>query len=144
MRLTKRLVLPVLFVLFFTACPSGSDLDRAAKASQEISRDLVIANKVVAEFYVAGKIPLAKKDKIAAILGQMGDKGNKFNETLIALDVKYPQGTIPPENLSFLKANLSEIRGLLTAVFGELLPFGAQSAVKSLDKHVTVIEGVVK
>ena len=130
--------------LLATACPSSNDLDRAAKASNELAHDVLLANRVVAEFYTAGKIPLAAKDKIADKLGIIGDKGEKFNNILIELDKKYPQGTPPPQDVQFIRDNLSELRQLYTDILADLLPFKAQKAVSELDKDLTTIEKVVK
>lgn len=134
----------VTVALFATACPTSSDLDRMAKASNELAHDVLLANQIVAEFYTAGKIPLTTKDKIADKLGVIGDKGEKFNASLIALDKKYSQGTLPPQDLQFVRDNLSELRQLYSDVLADLLPFKAQKAVSSLDKHLDTIEGVVK
>lgn len=134
----------VTVALLATACPTSSDLDRMAKASNELAHDVLLANQVVAEFYTAGKIPLAAKDKIANKLGVIGDKGEKFNNSLIALDKKYPQGTLPPQDLQFVQDNLSELRQLYSDVLADLLPFKAQKAVSNLDKHLDTIEGVIK
>ena len=105
---------------------------------------MLTANRVIAEFYKAGKMPLAAKDKIADKLGVIGDKGEKFNNAVIALDKKYPQGTLPPQDLQFVRDNVSELRALYAGVLADLLPFKAQKAVNSLDKHLTEIEKVVK
>lgn len=141
---TRRLLAPLLvLVLLTTACPSSNDLDRAAKASNELAHDVLLASRIVAEFYTAGKIPLAAKDKIADKLGVIGDKGDKFNDTLIALDAKYPQGTPPPQDLALIKQNLSELRDLYDGVLADLLPFKAQKAVSELNKDLTAIEKVV-
>lgn len=134
----------VLCVMSQTACPSSSDLDRMAKASNELAHDVLLANRVVAEFYTAGKIPLIAKDKIADKLGTIGDKGDKFTHFLIELDKKYPQGTLPPQDLNLVRQNLSELRQLYTDVVADLLPFKAQKAVSELDKDLKTIEGVVK
>lgn len=144
MRNRSLIPLIIIFALLATACPSSSDLDRMAKASNELAHDTLLANNVVAEFYTAGKLPLATKDKIADKLGVIGDKGQKFNALLIELDKKYPQGTLPPQDLSFVRQNLNELRQLYTDVIADLLPFGAQKAVKELDKDLTTIEKVVK
>jgi hypothetical protein len=146
---TTRRVAPLLAVLIVsaallnTACPSSTDLDRMAKASNELAHDVLLANRVVAEFYKSGRMSLAAKDKIADKLGVIGDKGNKFNEILIQLDAKYPQGTLPPQDLDFVRQNLSELRQLYAEVVADLLPFGAQKAVSELNKDLTTIEKVV-
>jgi hypothetical protein len=144
-RYTQRSAVAVLLLLVIltTACPSSSNLDRMAKASNELAHDVLLGNKVVAEFFKAGKIPLADKDRIADKLGIIGDKGDKFNELLIALDAKYPQGTLPPQDLAFVRTNLSELRQLYTDIVADLLPFGAQKAVSELNKDLTTIEKVV-
>jgi hypothetical protein len=129
--------------LLCTACPSSNDLDRAAKASSELAHDTLIANQVVLEFFKAGKVPLAEKDKIADKLGVIGDKGQKLNALLIDLDKKYPQGTAPPQDVEFVKQNLSELRQLYSDVLASLLPFKAQKAVGKLDQHLTTIEKAV-
>lgn len=146
MRQTKRIAIPLILALAIlnTACPSSSDLDRMAKASNELAHDSLLANRGVAELYKAGRVSLATKDKLADKLGVIGDKGEKFNDLLIELDKKYPQGTLPPQDLAFVRASLSELRQLYTGIIADLLPFGAQNVVKELDKDLTAIEKVVK
>lgn len=142
----RQLAIALLLALTLatTACPSSNDLDRAAKASNELAHDVLLANRIVAQFYTAGKIPLIAKDKIATKLGVVGDKGEKFNNILIDLDKKYPQGTLPPQDVQFVRDNLSELRQLYTDILADLLPFQAQKAVSELDKDLTTIEKVVK
>lgn len=147
MKHSKRVVLIVVLatlVAVTSACPKSSDLDRAAKASNELAHDLVLANKVVAEFYMAGKIPLTDKDKVAAKLKLLGLKGEALNSILIDLDKKYPQGTVPPQNAQFIKDNIAELRRLYTEIVADLLPFGAQKAVGSFGAHLSTIEEVAK
>lgn len=138
------LALALTLALLATACPTSNDLDRMAKASNELAHDVLLANRIVAEFYKSGKMSLTAKDKIADKLGIIGDKGDKFNELLIQLDVKYPQGTLPPQDLAFVRQNLSELRQLYTDIIADLLPFGAQKAVGELNKDLTTIERVMK
>ena len=138
------IVLLVAVTAGFKSCPSSNDLDSAAKASNELAHDVLLANRFVAEFYTAGKIPLAAKDKIADKLGVIGDKGQKFNNILIELDRKYPQGTLPPQDVQFVRENLSELQRLYTDILADLLPFKAQKAVSELGKDLTTIEKVVK
>ena len=137
------IVLLVAVTAGFKSCPSSNDLDSAAKASNELAHDVLLANRFVAEFYTAGKIPLAAKDKIADKLGVIGDKGQKFNNILIGLDQKYPQGTLPPQDVQFVRENLSELQRLYTDILADLLPFKAQKAVSELGKDLTTIEKVV-
>jgi hypothetical protein len=149
LRLTKRYRstalagVVVVLALGATACPTSNDLDRAAKASNELAHDTLIANKGVLEFFKAGKIPLAEKDKIADKLGIIGEKGQKFNAVLVELDKKYPQGTAPPQDVAFVKQNLSELRQLYSDVLASLLPFKAQKVVSKLDEHLSTIEKAV-
>lgn len=144
MKTQHKLAVMLALVVLTTACPSSTQLDQMAKASNELAHDTLLANKVVAEFFKAGKIPLASKDKIATKLGVIGDKGKAFNDFLIQLDKKYPQGTLPPQDLALVRANLSELRQLYASVLADLIPFNAGGAVTNLDKHLTTIEKVVK
>jgi hypothetical protein len=114
-----------------------------AHASNELAHDVLLANRVVAEFYTAKKMPIEVKDRIADKLGVIGDKGEKFNDSLIALDKKYPQGTLPPQDLQFVRDNLAELRQLYSSVLADLLPFKAQKAVGELNKDLSTIEKVV-
>lgn len=144
-RIQRGSVVIILTLAFLaTGCPSSNDLDRMAKSSSELAHDVLLGNRVVAEFYTAGKMSLAAKDRIADKLGVIGDKGEKFNNILIELDKKYPQGTLPPQDLAFVRANLSELRQLYTDIIADLLPFGAQKAVGELDKDLSAIEKVVR
>lgn len=126
-----------------TACPKEKDLDRMAKASNEIAHDALTANRVVAEFYTAGRMSLAAKDKAADLIGKIQVKGEAFNNLLIELDKKYPQGTVPPDTLTLLRNNFAEISALVRELTAGLLPFGAQAATKDLTKHVNTVEEVL-
>jgi hypothetical protein len=61
MKQHKYLGVVLALALLTTACPTSSQLDTMAKASNELAHDTLLANKVVAEFFKAGKIPLAEK-----------------------------------------------------------------------------------
>lgn len=145
MRLTRR-YLAITILLSLTclapACPKQSDLDRAAKASREIAFDVKNGNKLVGELYLAGKLSLPAKDKAADLLGKIGDKGEAFNNALIELDKKYPSGTVPPENLQFIKDSIGVISNLFKELFSGLDLFGATSAVKDLKEDVEALEKV--
>lgn len=141
----QRVLIPAILALALlsTACPKEKDLDRMAKASNEIANDALTANRVVAEFYTAGRMSLAAKDKAADIIGKIQVKGEAFNNTLIELDKKYPQGTVPPDTLQLLKDNFAEIAALVRELTQGLIPLGAQAATKDLNKHVNTIEEVL-
>jgi hypothetical protein len=146
MTLARRQLVTALLItvaLLSTACPSSNDLDRMAKASNEIAHDTLTANRVVAEFYTAGKMSLVAKDKAADLIGRIQVKGEAFNNTLIELDRKYPQGTLPPDTLQLLRANFAELSTLVRELAQGLIPLGAQAATKDLTKHVNTIEGVL-
>ena len=142
----RRQLIPLVLVLALltTACPSSNDLDRAAKASNELAHDVLLANRAVAELYKSGRMSLATKDKVAVKLGVIGDKGEKFNNILIELDKKYPQGTLPPQDVSFVRENLSQLRALYADVLADLSLLKAEKVVSALDKDLTTIEKVVK
>lgn len=143
---TRRSLLAFALVscVLFTACPSSSDLDRMAKASRELAHDTETSEKIIGEFYKAGKIPLAKKDQYAVTLKTIAVNGKRFNDTLIQLDKQYPQGNVPPQNLAFLKSNFLTISQPFQELLADLNLFGLGSAVKGLSKDVSTIEGVLK
>lgn len=139
----RQLALVLTLALFATACPSSSDLDRMAKASNELAHDALTANRIVAEFYTSGRMSLVAKDKAADQIAKIRVKGMAFNNTLIELDKKYPQGTVPPDTLQLLKDNFAEISALVRELAQGLVPFGAEKATKDLSKNVKTIEGVL-
>jgi hypothetical protein len=142
---TRRfLPLVVILAVLATACPSSNDLDRMAKASNEIAHDTLTANRVVAEFYTAKKISLAQKDKFADIIGKIQVKGAAFTNLLIELDKKYPQGTPPPDTIAVLRANFAEISALVQELTQGLIPLGAASATTDMNKHVKTVQEVLK
>lgn len=126
-------------------CPSREkDLDRMAKASNEIANDALTANRVVAEFYTAGKLSLEAKDKAANLIGQIHDKGVAFNNLLIEMDARYRQGTVPSDVLQILRENFAEVAALIRELASGLTPFAARDVTKNLTKRVETIEGVLK
>lgn len=149
----RRNVLPLIAVIVLTtgawACPKSSDIDRAAKASNELAHDAVVAEKSVAALYNAGKLGstpaenLQRKDSIAAKLKTIAVNGKKFNDALIVLDKKYPQGTLPPQDLQFLKDNWQLVAGPFLQLFSELDLLGALDSVKELNEDVTTIDKVI-
>lgn len=126
-----------------TACPSSNDLDAAAKASNEMAHDLETGLDVVVELYKVNVIPLAAKDKIVGKIEVLKDKGVEFNNIVKELDVKYPQGTPPPQNLQFLRENVNELRRLYTDILADLIPFNATNALKDFNGSLKSIEKVV-
>jgi hypothetical protein len=142
----RRQLIPLVLALAIitTACPSSNDLDRAAGASNELAHDVLLANRAVAELYKSGRMSLATKDKVAAKLGVIGDKGEKFNNILIELDKKYPQGILPPQDVSFVRENLTQLRALYSDVLADLSLLKAEKVVSKLDKDLTTMEKAVK
>lgn len=140
-RLFASVFLAVL-VCSMTACPTETELDRAAKASREIAYDVKNSNIAVGDFYKAGKLSLAAKDKAAVLLGQIEARGQSLNNYLIDLDKKYPKGTPPPQNVQFIKDNIGDITTLFKQLFNELNLFGATEVVKELKKDVETVEKV--
>lgn len=135
--------LVILLAVLSTACPKEKDLDRMTKASNELAHDALTANRIVAELYTAGRMSLAAKDKAADIIGKIQVKGEAFNNTLMELDKKYPQGTVPPDTLQLLRDNFAEISKLVRELAAGLTPLGAQAATKDLVKHTNTIEEVL-
>ena len=133
----------VVLALLATACPSSNDLDSAAKASNEMAHDLETGVDVVVELYKAKVIPLDAKDKIVGKIEVLKNKGVAFQNIVKELDVKYPQGTPPPQNLQFLRENVNELRRLYTDILADLIPFNATKALNDFNGSLKKIEKVV-
>lgn len=144
----RRNLLPLLAVIVLTsgawACPKQqSEFDKIAKASNEIAGDVVLSEKIIATQFKAGKISLERKDFFAAKLKLIAVNGKKFNDALIALDAKYPQGSPPVSEIQFLRDNWQLVAGPFLELFGQLDLLGQGTAVKELHDDVMVIERVV-
>lgn len=144
MRLQRSLALLLLVSLLTTACPSQSDLTRAAKASNELAHDVVLAEKAVGAVFKADRISRDAKDRYAAALKSIATNGKRFNNSLVELDKKYPEGkTPPPETLQFLRENWREVSAPFAALLAELNLFGLGDAVKELKGDVGTIDKVL-
>lgn len=143
----RRNLLPLVALVVLTtgawACPKSSDLDKAAKASNELAHDVVTTEKAVAALYNNRRITLAQKDSIAAKLKTIAVNGKRFNDALIALDKKYPQGTLPPQDVQFLKDNWQLVAKPFLELFGELDLLDQVGVVKELSEDVSTIDRVV-
>lgn len=143
----RRTTIAVILVLAIacTACPTQKDIDRMTKASGELAYDVGLVTEVVTEAYNAKKISFEKKNEYADDLLKISKGGKKFNDLLIELDKKYPEGTVPPETAQLLRDNFREIaepfRELLSGL--NLFGLGGDKNVKELKKDVETIEEVL-
>lgn len=142
----KLFIIPLLiFTLLLTAgfkgCPSEDELTTMAKASRELSHDVLVAEQSVGALYQGGKISLEAKDKAAAKLKLIAVNGQRFNATLVELNKKYPQGNPPPETLQLLRDNWQSVIVPFQELYRELTD---KSAVKDLKRDTDKITEVLK
>jgi hypothetical protein len=108
------LALALVACIVFTACPTQSQLDKAARASNDIARYTGEAIAVTKTMFESGMINLAKKDQIAAQLLNLSHAGKNFNDLVIKLSKDYPTGSIPPTAWQLLSQNFDSIsRGFI-------------------------------
>lgn len=145
----RLLTVPLLIVALMaasltqTAC-GPKDIDTMAKASRELAADTLNAEKVVAEFYLAGKLSKAKKDSYADKFKVIGTKGKAFNDIIVDLSRQYPDAkSVPADKAQFLRDAWQPLSLLIASVIGELLNDGVKDAGK-LDDHAAKIDKVLK
>jgi len=137
----------LILTALLTACPSEDDLTRMAKASRELAHDTSTGTKAVKAYYES--VPLtpermARKDRIAEKLKLIATNGKRFNDLLIEIDKKYPEGTEPPpETLRFLRENWQEVIVPFRELYQDLKTDGAESKVKDLKKNTDKITEVL-
>jgi len=140
----RRLIAPVLVLILLsqTACPSQKDLTAMAKASNELSHDVVLIEKTVAAFYKASRISKPRKDSYADKLKSVAVKGKAFNDLLVKLDKQYPEGTLPPDQAQVVRDLWQPLSLLIASVVGDLFADGIDSG--KLNAHAAKIDEVIK
>lgn len=136
-------VVLVLAVLSLTACPSQKDIDRMASASRELAHDTVTVERAVGAVYASGHLSKARKDSYAAKLKDVAIKGKAFNDILVDLDKKYPEGTLPPGTLQTLNNEFAPLSALITSIIADLTSDGLRKSGADLDKHTQTITEVL-
>lgn len=132
-------------VAMLTACPSEDDLTRMAKASRELAHDTVTAEQGVAALYQSGKLSLEVKDRAATKLKLVATNGQRFNNLVVELDKKYPQGTKPPEStLQLLRDNWQSVITPFQELYNDLKSEQAEGAAKDLKKNTDKITEVLE
>lgn len=125
MRPTRRYIpLLVIYCLLLTACPTSSQLDRAAKASRDIARYTGEAIVITDALFTSGAIKIGLKDQIADKLIVLSRTGKAFNDRLATYNEQFKSGQVPPALWSQL---ISDFDGV-TKPFVELLSLIPQAA----------------
>ena len=102
-------VLITALVLLTTACPSESQIRKAAKASNGLAN---LTNGVVDAVRVAfqaGQISVDTKNKLADALILVAKEGKTFNDLLIANQALAQNGTFPPNIFALLSTQFDKV-----------------------------------
>lgn len=93
--LTSAVLITVL-VLLTTACPSESQIRKAAKASNDLANLTNNVTDAVRVAFQAGQISVETKNKMADALILIAKEGKIFNDMLIANQASAQNGNFPP------------------------------------------------
>ena len=89
-------VLITALVLFNTACPSQSQIRKAAKASNDLANLTNSVTDAVRVAFQAGQISVETKNRLADALILIAKEGKIFNDMLIANQASAQEGKFPP------------------------------------------------
>jgi hypothetical protein len=106
---TTAVVLITALVLLTTACPSDSQIRKAAQASNNLAN---LTNSVVDAVRIgfqAGQINEATKNKMADALILIAREGKTFNNLLIANQASAQNGTFPPNVFAQLSSQFDKV-----------------------------------
>lgn len=95
--------------VFLFGCPSQSQLDRAARASDSIAHYTGEAITITGMLYRTGAIKLDVKDKVADQLIVLSRTGKKFNDLISHYNQLYKSGTVPANVWSDLISSFDEV-----------------------------------
>jgi outer membrane murein-binding lipoprotein Lpp len=96
-------------VVMLTACPSKSEIDKAAASSRELAHDTVAIEKVVTTLFESGRLSLEAKDRYADKLAFIAREGKSFNDFVTELDAREKAGTLPANALALISQNFAPI-----------------------------------
>lgn len=115
-------------VLGLTGCPSKSQLDRAAEASNRLAGSTLTTVRVVREMYERGVIDDAVKDRLAGHLQKIAAGGLAFNALVVRLDRLEKQGALPADAWGQLAVAFAEVSQPLLALLEELRAITPEAA----------------
>jgi hypothetical protein len=127
-------------VLMATACPTKSEIDRAALGSRELAHDVVAVEKTVGTLYATGHISLARKDSYADKLKLIATEGRRFNDSVVELSAQEKAGTLPKNAGALLRQNFAPI----LAAFNDLASGLSKKDLGDLAKHVGAVDAAIK
>ena len=102
-------VLITALVLLTTACPSESQIRKAAKASNSLANLTNNVTDAVRAAFQAGTISVETKNKLADALIVIAKEGKIFNDMLIANQASAQSGQFPPGIFQTLTAQFDKV-----------------------------------
>lgn len=124
MRLVLALVLVQCTVAAMCSGVTQTQLDKAASTSDNMARYTGETITLVKQFYDAGSIPLAVKDKLADLLIKFSKGGSDFNQLVKLFSDQYKSSAVPAS----VWAQITTQFDAVTALFLQILDLIPQAA----------------
>lgn len=136
----------LVLAILSTACPTSSQIDKAARASNDLSRYTADAISLTRTLFEQQLISLEKKDQIADRLLELSKAGKSFNELITNLNTQYASGTVPPSAWTQLSQNFDQISALfiqLLDAIGAVGQLGNSKAMKIVRAAVVTLAAIL-
>jgi hypothetical protein len=141
-KIVPVLILCAALVFTQTACPgapSETQINRAAKASLNISRYTATAITLVDTFYTNGQLSIAQKDVFAIKLRDFSKAGSDFNALVKQFSDQYQSGSVPANVWAQINASFTTVERM----FLDILTLIPQAAGLQNSKQFQAIASAV-
>ena len=123
------------FAVQFSAC-GGSQIDRAAKASNTIATYTGETISIVKTLFETHAINLETKDKLAGLLLKFSQAGKEFNDLVKAANDQFKSNPVPADKWAQITANFNQLIQLFLQIT-DVIPQAAGLANSKAFKTIT-------
>jgi hypothetical protein len=118
-----------------SAC-GGSQIERAAKASNTVAQYTGEAIQIVADLFKANAINLETKDKLADLLIKFSKGGKEFNDLVTTVHNQFKSGVVPANNWAQITAQFNQLITMFLQIV-DVIPQAAGLANSKAFKTIT-------